>query len=267
MGTVSKALSLLTYFSRDRVQIGLSELTRLSGLNKATVFRLMTELAENGFVEQVGSGREYRIGAVFLRLASLREAAVPTREMAQKVLSELSEATGETAHMSILQGEALVTLTYSYSARHGTRVGMEDAERITFHSTASGLAVLGYHAPELAERVLAGPLEKRTPKSVTNPADLRLQIQQVQASGIAENVSGFEEDVHSHACPLFDAQLRCFGALAVAAPVARMTDTLRATIRAEVPRAALRMTRMLGGFAPVDFKSKFEDVPGCVPGA
>lgn len=256
MGTVSKALSLMGYFSRVRAQIGLSEMTRLSGMNKATVYRLLCELAEQGFVEQIGSGREYRLGPVFLRLAALREAAVPMREVAQDVLGQLSEATGETAHMSVLQGDILATLAYVYSSQHGTRVTMEDAEQIDFHATGSGLAVLAFNGAELSDRMLAGPLEKRTPQTETDPEIIRAQIAAVRQSGISESVSGFEEDVHSHACPIFDAGQSCFGAIAVAAPVARMTPELRRTIRREVVLAAMRMTRMLGGFVPDSFKQK-----------
>ena len=230
----------------------------MSGLNKATVYRLMTELAEQGFVEQVGTGRQYRLGPIYLRLAALREAAVPTREVAQKVLKDLSEATGETAHMSVLQGEVLSTLAYVYSVQHGTRVTMEDAERINFHSTSSGLAVLAFNGPDLADQILSQPLEKRTPHTETDPEVIRRQVAVTRREGIAEAVSGFEEDVHSHACPVFDAGQTCYGAVAVAAPVARMTPELRQTIRREVAEASLRMTRLLGGFVPDEFKLKSE---------
>ena len=50
MGTVSKALELLDLFTRGRPQIGLSELARLSQVNKATCFRLMSELQNHGLV-------------------------------------------------------------------------------------------------------------------------------------------------------------------------------------------------------------------------
>ena len=57
MGTTSKALSLLRLFSGSQPEIGLTELSRQSGMNKATVYRLMSDLAEYGFVEQVGADR------------------------------------------------------------------------------------------------------------------------------------------------------------------------------------------------------------------
>jgi len=50
MGTVSKALSLLNYFSRSQSHIGLSEMARLTGMNKTTVHRMLTELQDQGFV-------------------------------------------------------------------------------------------------------------------------------------------------------------------------------------------------------------------------
>ncbi|MDZ4137053.1 MAG: helix-turn-helix domain-containing protein, partial [Paracoccaceae bacterium] len=48
MGTVSKALVLLGVFTRQRPLVGLSDFARLSGMNKATCHRMLTELTEFG---------------------------------------------------------------------------------------------------------------------------------------------------------------------------------------------------------------------------
>lgn len=145
MGTTSKALSLLGFFSRNQPLIGLSVLSRLSGQNKATTHRLLGELADFGMVEQVGAGREYRLGPQFLRLAALREHNVPMRESASVLLESLANETGETAHISLLHGHALSTLSFAYGAGHGTFVHMEDAEILSLHATSSGLAALLRH--------------------------------------------------------------------------------------------------------------------------
>jgi len=70
---------LLDFFSRARPQVGLSDMARLSGMNKATVHRLLNELTARESVKQTGTGREYQLGPAFLRLAALRENAVPMR--------------------------------------------------------------------------------------------------------------------------------------------------------------------------------------------
>ena len=253
MGTTSKALSLLAFFNRSRCAIGLSEMTRLSGMNKASVHRLLQELQGKGFVEQFGAGREYRLGPAFLRLAALREAAVPTRDLAAQVLNDLSAATHETAHFSMLQGDVLSTAAYAYAPQHGTRVTMDDAEVLTFHNTSSGLAVLAYAPAGFVDRVLTAPLEKRTPDTETDPAAIRTLLGPVRETGMAQNIGGFEADVHSHAVPIFDNQTHVIGALAVAAPTARMTPGNQGLIRRELRAHALRLTRLLGGFLPDGF--------------
>ena len=156
MGTVSKALSLLNYFSRQRPEIGLSDLARMSGMNKATVYRHMSEMAAQGIVEQTQTGKSYRLGAEVLRLAALREAAVPLLEVARAQLKHLSDETGETAHLSIIQGLKLNALAHHYSTRHGTRVTMEDAEVLSFHGTASGLSILAFAAPAFPDHGMLG---------------------------------------------------------------------------------------------------------------
>jgi DNA-binding IclR family transcriptional regulator len=259
MGTVSKALSLLDYFDRRRPQIGLSELARLSGLNKATVHRMLNELQVHGFVEQVGIGREYRVGPAVLRLASLREASFPTRDVAVPVLERLSDATGETAHAALLQGQRLGMLAFTYSSRHGTRVMMEDAEILPLHATASGLAVLAFSSADFVESVLSGGLERFTGDTLTDPDAINAYLADVRAAGMAEGVGGFESDVHSFAVPLFDRSAVCIGSLAVAAPVARMSPALAAIIARELRAAGADLTALWGGMAPMDAEPEGAD--------
>jgi len=253
MGTVSKALSLLTHFNHGRTGIGLSDLTRLSGMNKATVYRLMSELQDSGFVEQTEGDRMYRLGPQVLRLAALREAAVPILSVSRRVLRDLSDETGETTHLSLLQGSQLNSLSHAYSPRHATKVMMEDAEVLTFHGTSSGLAVLAYTDPGFVEDVLAQPLKVHTPETMTDPQEIRAQLAEIRSTGLAQSTGGFEADVHSHAVPVFGTDRQVIGALAVAAPVSRMTPEQKQLIPAALRRAGATLTHRIGGSAPADY--------------
>ena len=105
MQTVDKALSLLSYFSEQRPSVGLSELARLSGFNKATTRRFLVALEKHGIVEQDATTRLYRLGAGLLRLARVREATNPVAAIVQPVLNDLVSVTGETAHFSLYLSE------------------------------------------------------------------------------------------------------------------------------------------------------------------
>jgi DNA-binding IclR family transcriptional regulator len=253
MGTVSKALSLLTNFNQSRTEIGLSEIARLAGINKATAYRLLTELQASGFVEQAGPDRTWRLGPEILRLARLREAAVPLTTASRAILDRLAERTHETAHVSVLRGTRLNALAHAYSTRHATRVMMEDAETLSLHGTGSGLAVLAFSPDEFVDAVLAEPLARHTPDTITDPDALRALLGPIREAGIAESIGGFEADVHSHAAPVFDSDGVPIGALAVAAPVARVTPDRAAVIREAVLAGAMELTRAIGGFVPEAF--------------
>jgi DNA-binding IclR family transcriptional regulator len=241
MGTVGKALDLLDLFTHLQPQMGLSQIARAAGLNKATCHRLLTEMDSRGLVEQVGPAREYRLGPAVLRLAALREAAVPTRDAAMPVLRRLAEATGETAHLSHLVAGRLQTLAFAYSARHGMKVTMEDADFLPFHATASGSAVLAFLPQAEADRILAaGPL----------PDAVRARMNECRTRGWTQTLSTFEKDVQGIAVPLFDANAACGGALAVAAAAPRMTPDLHAIIVAELTRAGAEITALRGGRPP-----------------
>lgn len=250
MGTTSKALSLLDFFTLQRPLMGLSELARLSGTNKATCFRLMSELVEHGLAEQVPTTKEYRIGPAVLRLAALREATVPTREAAMPLLQALAVETGETAHMSHLVAGRLVTLAFAYSSTHGMKVMMEDADVLPFHATSSGSAVLAFLPADQVDAILSQPLAAMTEATPQDVAQVRARIEAARLRGWAETENTYETDVASVAVPLFDAQGAVQGAVAVAAPAIRMTDDSRAAILRATITSARELITLWGGVLP-----------------
>lgn len=250
MGTTSKALSLLRLFSQRQSEIGLTELSRQSGMNKATVHRLMGDLAEHGLVEQVAEDRRYRIGPGVMRLAVLREAAAPFRSIAKEHVREVADEVGETTHVSQVSGNVLSTILYAYSAQHGTRVTMEDAEQLPFHATSSGLAVLTYSDEGMVDAILTKPLQQRTSRTIVDPLKVRDALKCVREAGYAESISGFEQDVHSVAAPIFAEGSKVCGAFAIAAPVGRVDKYLRSKMIDAVRLRARIISEKMGGVKP-----------------
>lgn len=175
---------------------------------------------------------------------------MPTRETAMPVLRRMAEATGETAHLSLMIGERLVTLAFAYSAAHGSRVMMEDADTLPWHATASGHAVLSFLPLDRCAALLARGLPRLTPNTITDPDQIAQSLDAVRARGFAKSVGSFESDVESCAVPLFDATGEVIGAVANAAPALRMTDDLRQVMQAATIHAAREILHLWGGQAP-----------------
>jgi IclR family acetate operon transcriptional repressor len=252
--TVAKALSLLDYFSEAEPEIGLSELARRSGVDKATVHRMLGVMCDAGLLEKRGDARQYRLGAGVLRLARVRETAFPVSALFQQSLEALSTRLGETAHASLLSGRALATIGISESNR-GSRVSLVAGELLLLHCTASGLAVLAYSRPELVDRVLAEPLVARTSRTITNPGVIRARLEEIRLTGFAEADQTAEDDVYGIAVPLFDSDGEATGAIAMATPAHRMTNDLRQEIIGALFVEAEKLTVNSGGRLPPTFRS------------
>ena len=250
MGTITKALNLLNFFSISRPEIGLTEFRRLSRQDKTTVHRHLTELAENGLLEQNPDTRRYRLGPAILRLAAVRERIFPARQAVAPIVNSLSEELGELVHVSLLQGDSLSPLCYRDASIHGTRVFFDEAEMLPPHATSSGHAVLAFGPNDLLERVLAEPLTRFTKFTVTDADQLRREVQAVSRTGIAKLAQRFETEVSSIAVPIFDAKPDACGALAVATPTSRLTATLQQHIISSLKRGSRSVSSALGGAVP-----------------
>jgi IclR family transcriptional regulator, acetate operon repressor len=252
--TVAKALSLLNHFSEAEPEIGLSELARRAGIDKATVHRMLLVMCDSGILEKRDDTRGYRLGAGVLRLARVREAAFPLSQAFQQALDRLSAEIGETAHASLISGQALATIGISESNR-GSRVSLVAGEILPFHCTASGLAVLAYSRPELVERVLREPLARRTRRTITDPDVLRGCLQDLGRAGFAEADQTNEDDVHGIAVPVFDLDGSVLGAVALATPAHRMTPDLRLRAISALFHEAGKLGDTLGARPPAAFRA------------
>lgn len=247
MGTISKALGLLDFFSRRRAEIGLTEFVKLSGRDKATVHRHLVELEANGFLEQNPVSRAYRLGPALLRLTAVREAAFPTRALLRPIVTALSETVGELAHASLLQGDMLAPITHADPGLHGTQVHFDEGEMLPLHATSSGLAVLAFGRLELAERILARPLAVYTTRTITDPQALRAAIETTRANGLGQLVGAFDDEVVSVGAAIFGQGGDVVGAISVAVPKVRAHPDRMRDIAGHLRAAARDASRSLGG--------------------
>ncbi|MEC3860814.1 IclR family transcriptional regulator [Mesobacterium sp. TK19101] len=246
MGTITKALELLTFFSSNQSQIGLTQFVKLSGRDKATVHRHLTELEQNGFLEQHPESRAYRLGPALLRLAAVREAGFPVRALLRPVVEGLSEQVGELAHASLLQGDALSPVIHADPRLHGTQVHFDPAEVLPLHATSSGLALLAFADNALRERVLSRPLSMHTGHTITDAATLRRMIDDVRQTGISQLSGAFDEEVVSQGAPLFAEGGRVIGAMSIAVPRVRARPDRDAILGRHLAEAARKASLSLG---------------------
>ena len=249
MRTVEKALRFLDFYDGQNPEFGLSDLARLSGIDKATVLRMLGDMAATGLVDQDPESRKWRLGAGILRLARLREATFPVTRVLTPILERLASLTGETAHASLISGRQLGTIGIVESTR-SNRVSLEPGQVLPLHATASGLAYTAFARPEVRAQLLAAPLTATTTTTPTERARLVDLLDAAGRNGYATADQTFEDEVFGIAVPIFGADGFATGALAVASPISRITADHMAAIVSALAPAAREATLGLGGRVP-----------------
>ena len=252
MSSATKALTLLSYFSTARPEIGLSQLCRIAGRDKATTYRHLQALELTGFIEQNPATKQYRLGPALMQLAQVREATVPRKDGAKTALRTLADRTGETAHVTVLSGTTLYGLCDCESPHHGTRAVI-DINTFPLHATASGLCALAF-GPSNLQSVALGNLEEFTANTPTTEARLNRLIQEVSEAGISHSDQCYEIEIQGIAAPIFDHTGHLAGAVAVACVASRFTPELEQTIKTELLTAARDITHNWGGAIPLSIE-------------
>ncbi len=223
-----RLLAVLDAFGQEQGALSLSEISRRAGLSLSTAHRLVCELASWGALERGPSGR-YSIGLRLLELAALSPRGLGLREAAFPVLDELHHRTRGNVHLGVRDGlEVVYVETITACATHPTTGRMGD--RWPMHVTGTGLVLLAFADRELQERALRGPLERFTPLTVTDDAQLRRELAQIRQVGFAVARGRITVEDLVVAVPVYDQ----FGGVAAAISVVVETERARPLVLANM---------------------------------
>jgi IclR family acetate operon transcriptional repressor len=246
VSTVDKALGVLDLFSETRTSVGLSEAARLLDRDKATVQRYLAALESQGFLEQDPLTRGYHLGPAVTRLAMVRELTYPVEAAVKNILTQLVKDTGETAHLTHVQGTALSEVQIVETTVKGTRVYIDPASLLPLHATASGIALLSQVEPKKINAMLGLSFEQFTDETPLTRESVLDAVACARRNGYARALGTFETDVVGTAAPVFNMNNAVCGAIAVAAPTSRFNVSVGDHIAMHVVAAAASISRIYG---------------------
>src|SRR5664279_6063543 len=116
--SLERGLAILSAFRSGRPLLGVSELGRDIGLSRSTTHRYVATLASLGYLQQDAATKKYRLGPRVLDLGFSAINSMELREVAAPHLRELSDATGYTVNMAILDDLDIVYVERSLSLIH-----------------------------------------------------------------------------------------------------------------------------------------------------
>lgn len=218
-----KAVAILEAMATAGRPLGISEFGVLLGLPKPTAHRIVRMLESEGLLQREPGSSRYVPGVRLERLGLDIVAATMSRAPRHAILESLSLQIGETCNFGIMAGSHVVYLDRVESAwPFGLR--FERGSHVPLHCTSMGklfLSLLPAHKRALMLRSIS--LYRYTENTITDLGRLEAELDKIRETGVSTDDQEFLAGVVCVAVPVPGPKKQPVAALAVSAPLARMT--------------------------------------------
>jgi len=249
--SLRRALALLDVCAQETDPTGLTaaEIGRRLGVHKSTVLRLAAPLLEAELLRRDSTSGRFRLGSGALRLGHAYLSTLDVESVAAGQLDDLARSSGCLTVLAVPDGLQVRLAGHRSAPGSAGRSTGRLPTNLPLHCTATGKAILSVAGPALVDRTVAGGLKAVTPRSITDPGELRAELVRTRRRGFAVDDRELDPDLRAVAAPVLDHTGDVVGALAVVAPAARMPAAAVQEHARAVVLAARAVTRRLGGAA------------------
>ena len=220
--SLQKALRILVHMGYQGPDAGVTQLASALGLNKSTVYRLLTTMEKFGLIERNEESERYRLG---LRLHHLGMKALEARNLrseAHRLLLEMARRSQESVSLAVPSAIGVICLDRVDSPHSVITVRTPVGARFPAHCTAAGKAVLAHlPADAIDEIIRSNGLIRYTPYTRTRLSDLKEELERTRQRGYAIDGQELERGLTGVAAPVFASQGRVIAAAGIAGPTLR----------------------------------------------
>ena len=248
---LDRTFSILELFDEERPEWSSTEVARALELPVPTAHRILSALAQRGYVSQHAESKRFRLGIAALQLGDRARAVVDLRSVALPSLRRISRDTGETALLTGLtprqdRGVCLDRV----ETPQPLRLSVTPGRQLPLHAGASQKVLMAFMDPDALERALARPLEHLCHNTITDPGLLRAELERIRANGWASSFEETNLGVWGLAVPILDDHGTVVCAVGIAGPSARLAQERIAELVERIHAGAAEIARALGDHVP-----------------
>ena len=247
VNAVDRAFRILNLFDNGQTELGVSDVSRILGLNKSTAHGILQTLAGRDILVQNTVSLKYRLGPGLVVLGDLARQRLDLRELARPALAELANASGETAFLGVLEHDG-ITIVEKADSPDPFRITAPLGQRVPFCAGSFGRALSAFLPPAEVTRLLREKgLRAFTPASITDPAAFRLALETTRRQGYAvDETEEYLPGAWAVSAPVRDGR-GVVAAITVVALTARMNPPKAEQLIRAAVAAADEISRRLGG--------------------
>ncbi|MFC4128034.1 IclR family transcriptional regulator [Nocardia rhizosphaerae] len=174
---IERMTLILDAFDATTPTLTLLGLAERTGLPRSTVHRILDQMIRLRWLAHTPGG--YRLGLRVLELGGLAAEHNELREAVGPLLHDLSQRTGLTGHLAVLDGREVLFLDKA-GGRSQMAIPTRVGGRLPAHCTAVGKALLATLEPGIAEASLRGNTTARTARTIVDRAELHRELARIR---------------------------------------------------------------------------------------
>lgn len=221
----------------------LADVSAAVPMAKSSVLRYLTTLVDVGVLRRDGQGN-FRLGLRLVELAGGLLDNDDLRSVGEPLLHDLVGASGETVHLGV-PSEAEVVYIAKVESPQSVRLVSRIGSRVPMHCSAMGKAILA-HLPVPERTPPLGPLEARTPRTITSEARLVAELDEIRQRGFSIDDEENEAGVRCVGAAVLARNGEPLGAISVSGPAGRLTLERVGELGPSVVETADVIARRLG---------------------
>jgi DNA-binding IclR family transcriptional regulator len=246
INSIIRAIDILELYNHHDKELGISEIARQLNLYKSMVHRIVSTLEFKGILEKKPDTGKYRLGLKLYKLGILARDDNELISISIPHLKELTEDTGETSNLVVMDGSMSMYLAQQESnrmVRMFTRVGA----RVFPHCNGAGKVLLAHMDDEELDAIIqTNGLHGYTRNTLTSKEKLLEELTLVRERGYAVDNQEREEGVMCLASPVRDYSGKVIAAVSISGPVDRFGKDRMEKLISMVKEHALKISEELG---------------------
>jgi IclR family KDG regulon transcriptional repressor len=242
---VERALQILNCFDDEHPERGISEISEVIGLHKATIHRILATMLSMGFVERSADGQKYRLGLQMIDLGFKVLRRMDLRRESLPFMSKFIEDWDEAIDLSVFQEKEVLYVEVMQS-HHTLTIAASVGQRLPAYCTASGKLFLAYGSEKDLEVILGGTPRKYTLLTKNTREKLLPELDQIRERGYSLDQGEYEEGIKAVAAPIRNYTGVVIAAISVPGPASRISDERTHEIARVLCEYARNISRRLG---------------------
>lgn len=246
--TLLKGLSVLELLSRSGQPLGVTQIARELGIAKSNVHRLMQALVDTRYVLRDDASGSYGPSVKLWELGSAVLANLDLRRHAQRQMEALMARTGESVHLSVLDGREVVYV-HKVESEQPVRAYSQIGGRAPAACVATGKVLLA-NSPASVLAGIGAALQAHTGRTITDGEAFLREMRKVRMQGYAINRGEWRDGVWGIAAPVVDNRGTVIAAIGISGPAARFRKAVVQPWTQAVIAAAHDVADAMGGGQP-----------------